>query len=57
MKMLTEEQCAKCCPKMLLSWDAGALGCHHLVSQFPVCLDRPLSDCHFTDIQGTMPVI
>lgn len=32
MKMLTEEQCAKCCPKMLLSWDAGALGCHHLVS-------------------------
>lgn len=32
MKMLTEEQCGKCCPKMWLSWGAGALGCHLLVS-------------------------
>lgn len=24
MKMLTEEQCAKPCPKNMLSWDVGA---------------------------------
>lgn len=63
MKMLTEEQCGKCCPKMWLSWGAGALGCHHLVSSvhqaessvgqdFLSHLHRPLSDCHFADIQG-----
>lgn len=42
-KMLTEEQCAKCYPKMLLSWDAGALGCHHLVSPKSTKLNHQLA--------------
>lgn len=32
MKMLTEEQCAKLCPKNMLSWDVGVLGRNRLFS-------------------------